>query len=193
MSKVVHGDLAMYLYCHDQKTYGAQYLRRCESRRYGKAISNNIMKLHGLTWSQKDDFTCDMDGSFAPVNCKEEQNKCGCVDKFNNWMQNYNDANNLQDLFNCQCARDRLINPNIGLTCDKRGNYEAIQSFKNPAPGNEYCVDQDGFQITPKYTILGGTSGKKCKIPFCQARIDECTDDEENDNEQCETCSSTCY
>ena len=81
---------------------------------------------------------------FAKVNCKEEENRCGCVDKTNAWIETYNDNDNLKDLFNCQCARDKLADSNIGLKCDKRGNYEPIQIFNNPVPGNEYCVDLDG-------------------------------------------------
>ena len=94
------------------------------------------MKQHGLVWNQVRSYECDPDGSFASVNCKDGENKCGCVDKSNNWIESYNDADNLKDLFNCKCARDKLVDSDIGLKCDKRGNYEPIQTFSSPAPGN---------------------------------------------------------
>ena len=61
------------------------------------------------------------------------------MDKANNWIDPYIDADNLKKLFNCQCVRDKLVDDNIGLKCDKRGNYQPIQTI-----GNEYCVDLDG-------------------------------------------------
>ena len=39
--------------------------------------------------------------------------------------------------------RDKLADNNIGLKCDKRGNYQPIQTFKN-----EYCVDEDGKYLS---------------------------------------------
>ena len=80
---------------------------------------------------------------FVKVNCKQGENRCGCVDKTNVWIETYNDADNLKDEFNCQCARDKLADNNIGLKCDKRGNYQPIQTFKN-----EYCVDEDGKHLS---------------------------------------------
>lgn len=194
---MVHHELAKLLRCYNHKTFGHQYLRRCESRTHGRAVSNKILRNHGLIWSQKEDYSCDPDGSFAPVNCKKDQIKCGCVDKYNSWIKSYNDADNLKHEFNCICARDEASNPQLGLYCDKRGNYAAIQQFVSPAPGKEFCVDKDGFQETPKYVINGGPTGKKCSISNCKARFYECNnvnaDGTSEDNGQCEECKSTCY
>lgn len=67
----------------------------------------------------------------------------------------------LKDEFDCKCVRDKLVDDTNLLECDKRGNYKSIQDFANPAPGIEYCVDEDGFQNTPVYSKKGGPNGKK--------------------------------
>ena len=64
-SRVVHQDLVKYLSCYSKENHGGQYQRRCESRRYGKAQANAIMKKHGLIWNQVLSYDCDADGSFA--------------------------------------------------------------------------------------------------------------------------------
>lgn len=187
VSRVVHRDLWKYLSCYDNTH---QYLRRCESRQYGKAQARHIMKLHGLTWSQIDDFQCDLDGSFAAVNCKSTESRCGCVDRNNNWIGTYYDADTLKDLFKCTCARDKMADDSIGLSCDKRGNYKPIQQFTNPKPGSEFCVDEDGFQFTPRYPI--SSDGTKCLIPGCVSRDDECFDSTGTPNGLCRNCTVTC-
>ncbi len=196
VSRVVHRDLFKYLSCYNAESNGDQYLRRCESRNYAKAKARNFMKLHGLDWLESEGFRCDYDGSFAPVNCKNEQNRCGCVTKSNAWIESYYDADSLEDLFECTCARDKLSDATIGLACDKRGNYAQIQQFKNPQPGSEFCVDQDGFQMTPTYPMPIDSKDKKCFIPKCPARVDECYGRLENgtlyDNGQCKQCVNKC-
>lgn len=142
------------------------------------------MNQHGLVWNQIQTYDCDADGSFAQVNCKEGEHRCGCVDKANNWIESYNDADILKDLFNCRCVRDKLVDDNIGLACDKRGNYQPIQTI-----GNEFCVDLDGFQYTPPYPPLGDES-KKCIIANCKARQDECINSDLTDNGQCQSCTN---
>ena len=81
----------------------------------------------------------------------------------------------------------------IALTCDKRGNYNEIQRFEFGNPGKEFCVDSDGFQITPSYSIEGGHNGKKCDIRYCPARNEECGENcKESGICDCE-CTSSCY
>ena len=196
ISRVVHKDLVQYLSCYSTDTFGEQYRRRCESRRYGKSKAIEIMRHHGLSWNQDDPYACDYDGSFARVNCKKEFNRCGCVDKANNWIGTYSDADSLVREFGCLCARDKMVDDTIGLDCDKRGNYEAIQQFNTPAPGTEFCVDESGFQVTPKYSMSTGITDKRCLIPNCPARHAECFGKYENgtqyDNGLCKQCTSTC-
>ena len=67
-----------------------------------------------MTWLSGNDYECDLDGSFAKVNCKIGETRCGCVDKFNNWMGDYYDDSINKDMFNCQCARDSINNPDTG-------------------------------------------------------------------------------
>lgn len=195
-SRVVHQDLKEYLSCYDSETIGDQYLRRCESREHGKTRSRRIMALHGLTWSSVNGFKCDFDGSFAAVNCKEDENRCGCVDKTNKWISTYYAEASQQSLFNCKCARDKMADDSIGLICDKNGNYDAIQKFSSPSPGIEYCVDSDGFQYTPKYPMPSGPLEKRCFIYDCEARQNECYGVMPNgtlyDNGQCQDCPSQC-
>ena len=174
-SRVVHRDLLKYLSCYNADTFGASYLRRCESRSQGRRLSSLKLAQHGLHWLQDEDVSCSWDGSFAAVNCKPSENRCGCVDKFNNWIgSNYGDAS-LKDQFGCTCARDHLADTTNLLECDDKGNYQPIQSFASPSPGFEYCVDEDGFQATPIYS-----KAKKCRIENCPARQSEC------DYAQCE-------
>ena len=132
------------------------YAGRCESRKHGKAKLAQFFQTHGLTWRNNEyEYECDLDGSFNKVNCKIDKNLCGCVDEFNNWIQDYNDNKVLKNDFNCQCARDKLKNPDNGLICDDHGNYQHIQRFDEL----EFCVDTDGFQTTPSYPNPGHTDG----------------------------------
>ena len=122
-------------------------------------------------------------GFFSAVNCKPEESRCGCVDKFNNWIgANYGETA-IKEQFQCTCVRDQLVDSTNLLECDNKGNYKSIQSFATPPPGIEYCVDEDGFQTTPIYSKAGGSNfGKKCRINHCPARLSECQFDED----QCE-------
>ena len=122
-------------------------------------------------------------GFFSAVNCKPEESRCGCVDKFNNWIgANYGETA-IKEQFQCTCVRDQLVDSANLLECDNKGNYKSIQSFATPPPGIEYCVDEDGFQTTPIYSKAGGSNfGKKCRINHCPARLSECQFDED----QCE-------
>jgi len=109
------------------------------------------------------------------------------VDEFNNWIQDYNGNKVLKQDFNCQCARDKLKNPDNGLICDDHGNYQPIQRFDEL----EFCVDTDGFQTTPSYPNPG-PHGKKCKLggnnyEYCPAREVECIGENGNE-ENCEDC-----
>ena len=64
-SRVVHRDLVKYLSCFNVNTFGAQYMRRCESRKSGRTLSSNMMAKHGLNWLQDEDVSCSYDASFS--------------------------------------------------------------------------------------------------------------------------------
>ena len=69
------------------------------------------------------------------------------------------------------------------------GGYEPIQGTS----AVEYCVDDDGWQFTPNY--IKQTANYKCYIEGCDARVEECTNDEDttiDEEDYCEYCPSTC-
>ena len=65
ISRVVHRDLVKYLSCYNLHTFGAQYTRRCESRKSGRRLSSQMLAQHGLNWLQDEDVSCSYDGSFS--------------------------------------------------------------------------------------------------------------------------------
>ncbi len=203
-SKAVHIDMAKFLNCHDEASFGSQYLRRCESRLYGKTYSDSIMAKHGLLWYHNKP-KCDPDGSFAPVNCDISNNGiCRCVDKMNQAIDDYKENSIYANTMTCNCAR----NPETSLQCSISGNYEEVKqvvtSFsvylhnfflqlqeQNQGPTNvEFCVDNDGFQFTTNYDVPERPTDLRCKMA-CDTRREYCYTNGQ-DNGLCVTCDNNC-
>ena len=165
----IHENLFQLLDCFDESLHSDQYLRRCESRKQGKAQSRKKLLLHGCDWLPDHDHDCDGDGSFGVISCNHDDRICQCVDKYGQRISNFYMSGITQhNDMDCQCARDE----HEGLTqlfCTLGfGAYDELQTFQTV----EYCVDEYGFQKTAAYSH----KEPPCKIKTCQKSNDFCND-----------------
>ncbi|GFR24515.1 nidogen-2, partial [Trichonephila clavata] len=81
---------------------------------------------------------CDLDGSYAPVQCMRES--CYCVDKNGDAYEDYKVPRNSKEAedMNCRCARDQDL---ISQIKEKNEIMKAFENYKCAANGNYQIND----------------------------------------------------
>ncbi|GFS54947.1 nidogen-2 [Nephila pilipes] len=81
---------------------------------------------------------CDLDGSYAPVQCMKDS--CYCVDKSGDAYEDYRVPRNSKEAeyMNCNCARDQDL---ISQIKEKNGQMKTFEKYKCAANGNYQAKD----------------------------------------------------
>lgn len=134
-------------------------------REYNEAVKNRTEKEKSYRVVGYDLPNCDLDGSYAPVQCRND--KCFCVDSSGKKLKgpqnkvlevSRNDFAFTRDMLDCPCARQLEVIRSIKTRhrnkvtdlfgryqCDKNGNYLPIQCSDTAC----YCVSpQNGYLLT---------------------------------------------
>lgn len=148
-SKILPYDFKEALWCNNLDPHDAneRYYRTCETKLNAtkllmKQYRDNDIELVGI-----DLPNCDLDGTYAPVQCKND--RCFCVDKNGEKLGEYGAVRYSADAqaMHCNCARDEdVLKPNgvVDVSCDAIGSYKPIQCRGSQC----FCVDKNGKQTS---------------------------------------------
>ncbi|GAB6026426.1 hypothetical protein CHUAL_012627 [Chamberlinius hualienensis] len=135
------------LVCYDPRYHREEYIRGCEKVRDEILLTMDNYTLYGAHIYGVDVPNCDLDGSYAPVQCLGD--KCFCADRFNGTqignyvMPRYSEE---AHSMSCHCARDTtyVTDPMLKkqYVCDSKGDYYPLQCQGSLC----YCVNPDGTQ-----------------------------------------------
>ncbi|CAG0900164.1 unnamed protein product [Darwinula stevensoni] len=102
---------------------------------------------HGSIAKAVDFPSCDVDGTYAPVQCEIEESSCECSGKDGKSI-GYRSEDTVER--NCYCARDLQFFGELGevisLDCKNNGDYNEIQTIGSEDRGTTFCVDYLGFR-----------------------------------------------
>ncbi|KAJ8925361.1 hypothetical protein NQ315_009191 [Exocentrus adspersus] len=129
--------------CYSAAEVGSQYLRQCDSAKYGMSKIYETLRIHGVQYANLGTLLCDGDGAYGAYNINAGIAYCTWRDgkKIGTWQS---DTSTDVSTLNCNCARDYQMYSHI-LQCDGSGNYKTLQSVVSDEATIYYCVDSDGF------------------------------------------------
>ncbi|KAG7296222.1 hypothetical protein JYU34_021332 [Plutella xylostella] len=134
--------------CYSKTQMGESYLRKCESVVHALAVIQREQIEHGTNFLGNPVTFCDYDGSFGPVQIRN--NIAYCTNREGDIVGSWGTPQSEMTGMNCNCALDTTVHyPAAGLSvsqsCLPNGNYDP----KQQAGEQRYCVDSDGYQASP--------------------------------------------